>query len=308
MPQSGVTETSIGEPQSRLESGRVLAAGLFIHYLCGGAGPALVALHGSAPDAAGVSLAEVLPELAADHRVFAPDLPGFGESAPLPRDWGVRQLVGFLPALLDAWGLTRVDLVGYSFGGWLALGLALAHPERVQRLALINAAGLDEAIPGANALARCMVRLGARAPDALLDALWWPIGHSRRLAGACLRTALHGHRERATAAWIERVMAFAAGSPAARASRALQRREIGWRGGLRDSYARDLPRLGVPTLIVHGASDWLFPVASMERAARAIPDARLVVLQEASHLAPLEVPDRIAALLRDFFSVSLEAR
>ncbi len=98
--------------------------------------PAVLLLHGLG--SAGESWQRQFPALeAAGFRPLAPDIRGFGRST-FPGHWSVPQVVADLQALLDALGIVRAHVVGISMGGVLAQAFALAHPQRVQRLVLIN--------------------------------------------------------------------------------------------------------------------------------------------------------------------------
>src|SRR5690348_4074102 len=104
--RSDAIAASTGPPHDALW---LRVAGLRIHCLIAGAeGPAVMLLHGSAFDAAGISFGGVIPALAAHCRVFAPDLPGFGESDPMPDGWGFAEQSSFLAPLLAELGLARV--------------------------------------------------------------------------------------------------------------------------------------------------------------------------------------------------------
>jgi pimeloyl-ACP methyl ester carboxylesterase len=85
-------------------------------------------------------LAERLAPLG--YRIFIPDLPGFGQSAPPPEAWSVHQYVDFVLAYLDAHGLDCVHLFGHSFGGRLGLVLGAEQPERIIKMALADSAGI----------------------------------------------------------------------------------------------------------------------------------------------------------------------
>ena len=80
--------------------------------------------------------------LAAELRVIAFDLPGFGASDPPPGAWGTPDYAELVRSALDRVGLQRVNLLGHSFGGKVSLFLAARWPERVERLVLVNSAGV----------------------------------------------------------------------------------------------------------------------------------------------------------------------
>jgi pimeloyl-ACP methyl ester carboxylesterase len=106
--------------------------------IAGSSGPAVVLLHGAGRDEAGLSLGSAMIALADRCQVFAPDLPGFGDSDPMPAGWGFAEYSAFLGPLFDALRLPRASLAGLSMGGGIGLGFALRAPERVEKLALID--------------------------------------------------------------------------------------------------------------------------------------------------------------------------
>jgi len=269
-------------------------SGLRVRCLTAGtSGPAVILLHGSAFDAAGVSFASAISALATGCRVLAPDLPGFGESDPMPEGWGFADYSAFLSPLLTELGLRRASLVGLSMGGGIALGFALEAPERVERLVLIDSACLDDALPGGRA-----TWFGVHLP--MLSTLQWRIlASSRRLTRWVLRQAMPHRPEQVTPALLDRVMELLRKPGAAAAFHDWERREVGWRG-LRTSYVDRLPTLTVSTLILHGADDTLLPVAVAERACRLICNCRLEVIPECGHLAPLDQPAAVTRALTDF--------
>ena len=120
------------------------AGGIKTNYLEAGAGPPVVLIHGSGPGVtAYANWRLTIPGLAEHCHVYAPDMVGFGfTERPDGIDYSMRTWVDQLVAFLDALDLERVSLVGNSFGGALALRLAVEHPERVNRLVLMGAAGV----------------------------------------------------------------------------------------------------------------------------------------------------------------------
>jgi len=269
-------------------------AGLRIHCLVAGrAGPAVLLLHGSGFDAAGVSLAAVMHSLAKRCRVYAPDLPGFGGSDPMPDCWGFSKCSAFLSPLLAALDLERVSLVGLSMGGGIALGFALMAPEKVDRLVLIDSACLSEALPGGRSTWFAVHMPGWSALQ------WRILAANRNVTRWVLRRATPRNPEEVTPERLDRVMRHLRRPGASVAFRKWERREVGWRG-LRTSYVDRLPALSVATLIVHGADDPLLPVAVAERAHRLIPHSRLEIIPDCGHLAPLDQPEAVSRALSAF--------
>lgn len=126
------------------EIGReIIAAGIRTNIHDVGEGEPLLLLHGSGPGvSAWANWRLNLPVLATQRRVLAPDIVGFGftdkpEGVQYTMDTWVKHAVG----VMDALQLEKVDVVGNSFGGALALALAVRHPQRVRRLVLMGAAG-----------------------------------------------------------------------------------------------------------------------------------------------------------------------
>jgi pimeloyl-ACP methyl ester carboxylesterase len=211
----------------------------------------------------------------------------------MPDNWGFPDYSAFIAPLLDALPLQRVDLVGLSMGGGVALGFALKLPERIERLALIDSACLDNALPGGLA-----TWFGVHMPG--VSALQWQmLASSRRLTRWVLERAMPHRSDAVTEGMVDRVMKLMRRPGAAAAFRGWERREVGW-GRFRTCYADRLTALDVATLILHGADNPLVPVAAAERACRLIRNARLEVIPNCSHLAPLDQPDAVTRALSDF--------
>ncbi len=269
-------------------------AGLRIHCLSAGTdGPAVMLLHGSGFDAAGVSFGATISDLATRCRVFAPDLPGFGESDPMPAGWGFAEHSAFLAPLLAALGLSRATLVGVSMGGGIALGFALDAPERVERLVLIDSACLDDALPGGRATWFVVHLPGVSALQ------WHLLTSSQRLTRWMLQGAMPHRPAPPPVDLLDHITRLMRKPHAAAAFRKWERREVGWYG-LRTCYVDRLPELDVPTLVLHGADDPLIPIAVAERASRLLRNARLEIIPDCGHLAPLDRPEAVTRALNDF--------
>jgi pimeloyl-ACP methyl ester carboxylesterase len=112
--------------------------GVRLHVAEAGDGPPLVLLHGWPQH--WWCWRRLIPELARDRRVLAPDLRGFGWSDAPPGDYAKSTFAADVLALLDAEGLDRVQIIGHDWGGYTALLLALDHPERVERVLALDIA------------------------------------------------------------------------------------------------------------------------------------------------------------------------
>jgi len=286
---------SAAENRSPVRQIRLTVSGLQIRCLiAGGSGPAVVLLHGAGLDAAGLSLGSAMIALSARCRVFVPDLPGFGDSDPMPAGWGFAEYSAFLGPLLDALGLPRAGLAGLSMGGGIAVGFALQAPERVEKLALIDSACLDGAIPGGQSIWFFVHTRGLSSTG------WSLLRSSRHLMRRALLRHIRHRPEMVTPKLVDDLMRLARKHRAAGALLEWQRREISW-NGLRTNYVNRLSEIAIPTLIVHGEDDRLLPVRIAERAHRLIPNSRLEIIPDCGHLAPLERPETVNRALCEFF-------
>jgi lipase len=140
---------------------QVPVAGGELHALSWGSGELVVALHGITASA--VSIQPLADRLAGGYRVVAPDLRGRGRSAGLPGPYGMAAHAADVVALLDHLGADRAIVVGESMGGYASIQLAVSHPDRVERIVLVDG-GLPLPVPEA-----------ARAdPDAAVAAILGP--------------------------------------------------------------------------------------------------------------------------------------
>lgn len=255
----------------------------------------LLLLHGGGLGSAALSYGTSLATFAEHRLILAVDWPGYGESdkprtAPYTTQWYIR----FLSGLLDAIGIERAHLCGLSMGGGVALGFALAAPERVGRLVLVNSHGLGQVVPHLT-LARALVRV----PQ--MDTLSWG---GVRGWGPAMRRGLRNvlcDPAAITDALVGEACKLVRDGDTARAWWAWQRSEIG-PTGFRTDFAPQLHGLTVRTLLLHGAQDRVVPMRYAARAAARIPHARLRVFGECGHWLTCERPAAFAAAVDDFLT------
>jgi len=247
----------------------VSVAGVRTHLLRGGRGSPVLVLH---PEYAAGRWFPYHDRLAADFRAYAPDHPGFGETAR--PDWieGLDDVVIHYLDLLDTLGLEHVAVVGTSFGGWIAAELAVAQPHRVTRLVLVGAAGLKVA--------------GVDRFDVFLH----PFEDTLR----------HLFHDPSRAAQL--LPAAIGADEIARAYReATTLARLAWNPYFYDpKLERRLRRISAPTLVVWGENDTFLPVAHGEAYARAIPHATLRTVSQCGHLVPHEQTDTFVDLVGAF--------
>jgi 2-hydroxymuconate-semialdehyde hydrolase len=267
------------------ELGRSLVIdGVSTNFHEAGRGAPVLLLHGSGPGvSAWANWRLNLPELAQRFRVVAPDLLGFGYTGPAPgvhytlEGW-LRHLLG----LLEALDLPHAHVVGNSFGGALALALAVRHPERVGRLVLMGSAGLSFPITSG------LDQVWGYTPSvanmrALLDLFAFDRGRvTDELAELRYRASIRpGVQEN-----------FAAMFPAPR-----QR----WVDALAQPEGV-LAKLPHETLILHGREDRVIPLATSERLFRLIPRAQLHLFGGCGHWTQIEHAGRFNRLVGAFLA------
>lgn len=256
------------------------------HVQIMGRGPALLLLHGTG--AATHSWRDLAPLLAEHFTVVAPDLPGHGFTMGRPRGGlsmpGVARAISELLAALD---IEPEILVGHSAGA--ALGIRMALDGIIAPKAIV---GLDAALlpfPG----------LAARLFPALARILFVnpfaPHIFARMARGGeTARFLEHSTGSRIDAAGIDfYARLFAASDHCAGAITMMADWDL-------ESLKRDLHRLVVPLLLLHGEADAAIPIATAREAAAVVGDGRLVSLPDLGHLAHEERPEEVAAIIRDF--------
>jgi pimeloyl-ACP methyl ester carboxylesterase len=248
LPEHDVFETERGE----------------VHRYSGGEGPVLVLIHGFGDSAGGwVRLA---PALVDHFRVVTLGLPGHGASGPSAPPLGFDDLeAGFEAALRDQGD--ELLLLGNSLGGWLATRFALAHPERVERLLLLNSGGASWSRADEDVLL-ARTRDQQRAKNRAL------VGDKVPPAPGFLLDQLirHGRDPRLLSLWVD-----------------LER------GRYVDAQ---LPELQTPVELLWGTPDPFFPVEGYaDRLRDTLPDARLHLLEGCGHASQYSCPDDLANII-----------
>jgi pimeloyl-ACP methyl ester carboxylesterase len=252
-------------------SGPIDVGGLRTLCRVQGEGPPAVLLHGWGAE--GASLQPLVAHLARRYRTITPDLPGFGGTALPPTDWGVDDYADWTAELVAKLGIERALFVGHSNGGRIGIVLAVTRPALVDRLVLVNSAGLR---PERSAKQRAAVPVSKLGRAASGLPLVGPLAD--RLRGRWHRAL--GAEDYASAGSL--------------------------RGTLVKIVNRDLrellPRVQAPTLLLWGADDDATPASDGATMAQLIPDARLVVLPGAGHFSYLDRPAETCAALDEFLT------
>jgi 4,5:9,10-diseco-3-hydroxy-5,9,17-trioxoandrosta-1(10),2-diene-4-oate hydrolase len=269
-----------------LRDRRITVAGATAQYLEAGSGPPVLLVHGHEQSA--TSWRWVIPALARTHRVLAVSLPGYGDTAPGAHAPG-SDTTPFVSEFLDALGIATCDLVGPSAGGAVALRLAVARPDRVRTLTLVDSAGLGrevhpllavDTLPLVGELAIMLSRLPGGAMGrttmsaAMLFAQPWRVP-------AQFFTEQHDQARRPGQLEASTAMARALFSST----------------GQRQILLDRLPSITAPTLVVWGGCDYVLPVSQAQVAVNLLPNGRLAVLPDCGHLPHIESPARFTDVL-----------
>ncbi len=220
-------------------------------------------------------------------RLITPDLRGFGSSEKPPTGYGVGELAGEVIRLADAVKIDRFVLGGHSMGGYVALRVAAAWPERVAGLILVDTRAEADAPEGRERRNAGIARIAAGDASDFLDEF---------VAG------LVGPSSRARA---PRVLAELRAIAAEAAPEAL----AGCLAGMRDrpDSSALLPALAVPTLVIVGQEDSLTPPAASRSMAAALPRATLVEIPSAGHTPSMERPIPTAEAILGFLRSNFPA-
>lgn len=257
--------------------------GMKVHYRVTGSGEPLVLLHGT-----GSSLHTWegwTKELSDQYQVISLDLPGFGLTGKhFANDYSIKAYTDFLDIFLDKLGVTHINLAGNSLGGHIAWQYALDHSNRVKKLILLNASGFQKEdadvtlafrlanIPVVNKL---MLRV---TPKSLVESSLEEVYHNDNKVTDELVNRVHslqlrrGNRQ-----------AFIDKSSYEYADR-----------------SADLKNINCPTLIQWGKHDAWFPVDWAKDFEAAIPNARVIIYDQAGHVPMEEIPEETARDARQF--------
>jgi pimeloyl-ACP methyl ester carboxylesterase len=254
---------------------------LELAYLRAGEGNAerLLLLHGIGSNSG--SFAAQLADLGDSFDLVAWDAPGYGGSSDPPPDYSMADFADAAAGLLDLLGWQAAHVLGHSFGGVIAQMLYLRHPKRVRSLILADTNAGSGSMPDASKRTR------RRLTD--LDQ-FGPRGLAERRAPNLLTPD-------APAELVQQVTDIMA-----------QIRPVGYSAAAIAMGATDLrdqlPRIGVPTLVLHGERDAVIPASTADALAAGIPRARLVTLRGVGHASNQQAPESYNHAVRAFLTTA----
>ncbi len=254
----------------------------FVSYADEGAGDPVVLIHGI--PTWGYLWHRLIPALAKQGRVFAPDLVGFGYSDKSDCfDRSIARQAEMIDAWMEKVGIERADIVGHDIGGGVALRLATLFPHRVTKLCVMNTVCYDS----------------------------WPVevmlqlGHPetrRKVSAPAATTMLKQALKQgfATSPDDEILEGLLVPYSTEVGKLSLVRNAAALNTNLTMEITQLLPRLVAPTLILWGEDDVFQPIKYGERLAWDIPQARLVRIEGARHFVMLDRPEEIAEHVSSF--------
>jgi pimeloyl-ACP methyl ester carboxylesterase len=272
----------------------------------GGDGPVMLLVHGLG--GAHLNWMAIAPQMAAHHRVYALDLPGFGRSPLAGRRSTIAANVDLLTRAITRLSRGPVVLMGNSMGGLLSIGAAALHPSLIDALVLVDPAvpapgsglrpRLDQVsrtfiatafMPrwGAKRLSRAVAVLG---PESLVrETMRLVSGDPTRIEPTVIDAHIALEAERlAESSWHE---SFYAATRSLVAALALKRKVLRW-----------VQEVVAPTLLLQGDRDRLVPVASARNIASLRPDWEYHEFAGAGHVPMLEVPGEFVAVVNDWLT------
>ena len=263
-----------------------------IHYLDYGDGPPVILLHGGGAGSA--IWFRQIEALSRAHRVIVPDHPVFGLSSQDPYESPLTgSLVRYLTGFMDALGLGRVDVVGLSMGAQATLAMALAGPDRFNRLVVIDAAGLGKAISWIFKLAtvpligRLILRPNRWGQDNFFK--------TQEVVNSDFADA---------GAYMQYSYDVTLASGHARAMRLSLSAMTGLSGQKSIFTDEELRSITHPMLVIWGAQDKLFPIAHGYRLSQHAPNASLHVIENSAHVPLLDNPGQVNDLIVGFLGDS----
>ena len=270
--QRVVLKNLIGRIGVPTEQRSVDAGSIKTAYLTAGNGEPVILLHGAGYGA--IQWFTVIGALSAHFQIIVPDIVGYGESdkpsAPYDRPFFSAWLQSFVEAL----NLEKISLVGTSQGGAVALQFVLDNPEKVDRLVLVNSAGLGKVAQEVSWNVKLCMMWQSLFPSPVSNR--WFLEHYVLFDSGKIDQAMMDLEE-----YGREVLRMPGG------------RRVFWQGRGRAVAPIPMEQLGRilhPTLLIWGKEDQSFPLSSAQAAAEMIPNAQLQVISGAGHTCFLEKP------------------
>lgn len=246
--------------------------GMNVAYEVTGDGAPLILMHGWGCDH--TTVASIAATASQTHTVYSLDLPGFGQSTEPSVPWRPADYADMLRKFVKAIGIERPSLAGHSYGGRVAIVYASRHPEEIDKLILIDAAGIKP---------RRSLKYYLKVYSFKAYKQWLRLTLGREKAEQRI------NEERARRGSAD----YRAASPVMRATMSIS---------INDDLRHLMPAIKAPTLLMWGELDTATPLRDARIMDKLIPDTGLVVFHGAGHFSFLDEPGRFAAVISSFLS------
>ena len=292
--------------RSPIHSGFIDIGSLRVHHMHGGRGSPVVFIHGLGSSSY-MEWRYNLEPTGARHRVFAPDLPGYGRTEKPRARYSIPYFARFVERYIEDRGLRSSAIVGASLGGRVALELALERPQLARKLVLVNTLGLGRPQVRMAQMAYGLVtipRVGEAAMRFARGALQWASPSLIRRVAARYAGATSDLERAMDDAYLKDLRELYATDEFHNAYLSTVRSLVNPRalfGGHHDVTTR-LNEIKIPLQLIWGADDPLFPVAHATRAHSLVEHSRLAVIEGAGHSPQAERPEEFNRVLLDFLA------
>lgn len=245
------------------------------HEVHGSHGPLVLLLHGLG--SRGEDWVFQIEALQGEYRVVTPDLRGHGDSPSAPGWPTLRDLAADVAGLLRQMGGRRSHVVGLSLGGGVALQMGLDFPDLVESLTIVNAAATlrvpFQRLPGAFGRMALLLSGRRRWLGEWVAAGLFPRDDQLQLREVAAERIAENLRRN----YLKAIIAI-----------------------LRFDLRKQVHLIRAPTLVIAGELDDTMPLHPKEELTRAIPGARLKVIEDSGHATPLDAPDEFNQILLEF--------
>lgn len=262
-------------------------------YLVEGEGTPVVLIHGAGGSASG--LLPLIGPLSTKNKVYAPDLPGQGRTEQFPSgSWGIPAYAKFVCDFMTEMKLESADLLGHSWGGGIALRIAMDFPSRLRKLVLISSL----------CLGREMLFLYRLVSIPALGEMLASLDYARDVKkyGQKVRAGLK-HPELVTDEYLKILYDVEQVPSHFRTTLKILRTHTDFLGQKPSIYGptiRHLPSLINPTLVIWGRQDDVLPIRHGELAARLLPNVRFEPIENCGHIPMFDTPDTVNRMILEF--------
>ena len=289
-----------------IQSGFIDVGSLRVHHMHGGRGAPVVFIHGLGSSSY-MEWRRNLEATGARHRVFAPDLPGYGRTEKPRARYSIPYFARFVERYMEDRGLRSAAIVGASLGGRVALEVVLERPRLAQKLVLVNTLGLGRPNVSAPQMAYGLVtipRVGEAVMRMTRNALHWASPSLIRRVAARYGGTTTDLERAMDDSYLSDLRELYAADAFRDAYLATVRSLVNPRalfGGHHDVTKR-LNEIKIPLQLIWGADDPLFPVAHATRAHGLVEHSRLAVIEGAGHSPQAERPEEFNRVLLKFLA------